>query len=178
MNETAAEVIILTVNALSAGALVFIARVVRPLMNQMSAPEFKIWLTRLIRSAITEPLLVTVGTLPIVGAVLYFYLFGINHGWFAAGLIAWLVGSAASKIINQPIYNWVGDPRNTDPGELLKRRACLGIGNNLRALINMISVLLMVAQFGPVETAIATLASAIFSVPLIWFAGRYIAHGG
>ncbi|MCA0046233.1 hypothetical protein LB577_04590 [Mesorhizobium sp. B283B1A] len=178
MNQTDAEVLILTINAMSAGTLVFIARVLQPIMDQMRPPSFKSFLTSLVRNAMMEPILVTVGTLPIIAAVPYFYFFGLSHGWFVAGLVAWFVGSAASKIINQPIYNWVGNPKNIDAAELLQQRVRLARGNNLRALINVISVLMMAAQFGLVEAVITVVAAAVGSIPLVLLGRRYVLGKG
>ena len=51
--------------------------------------------------------MVTILTIPAIGAVPYFYFFGFGSRWILAGLALWLVGGAIAKIINLPIYKAV-----------------------------------------------------------------------
>jgi len=174
MNETAAEAIILAINALGAGILLFIAGVVQKLMNEMDESDFKQFLNALDRTAMTSPLVVTVATLPLIAAVIYFVAFGFHHWWFTAGFVVWLAGSTITKITNMPVYKWVGDPRNIDPEELQRQRRKLRLGNDLRAWLTLFSVVLMACQFGPREVAGTVVLSVAVSVPLIWLARKYI----
>ena len=93
---------------------------------------------------------------------------------FTAGFIAWLVGSTITKVTNMPVYKWVGDPKNTDPEELRRQRRKLHLGNNLRAWLTFVSVILMACQFGVREVVVVVVLSAITSLPLIWLARKYI----
>jgi hypothetical protein len=170
MNESVAEVLILAINALGAGMLLFIAGVLQKIMNDMDEPAFKRFLNALDRTAMTNHLAVTVATLPIIAAVLYFTAYGFNHWWFTAGFIAWMIGSTITKINNMPVYRWVGDPKNNDPEELRKQRHKLQLANNLRAWLTFASVVLMACQFGVREVVIVLVLSAVISVPLIWLA--------
>jgi hypothetical protein len=174
MNESVAEVIILTTNSLGAGILLFIAGVVQPVMDGMDESAFKQFLNALDRAAMTNHLAVTVATLPLIAAVLYFLAYGFDHRWFTAGFIAWLIGSAITKITNMPVYRWVGDPKNNDQEELRKQRRKLRLGNNLRAWLTLASVVLMACQFGAREVSIVVVVSAVISFPLIWLARKYI----
>ncbi len=179
MNESVAEVLILTVNALGAGMLLFIAGVIQKIMNDMDEPAFKRFLNALDRTAMTDHLAVTVATLPIIAAVLYFTAYGFNHWWFTAGFIAWLIGSTITKINNMPIYRWVADPDNNDPEELRKQRRKLQLANDLRAWLTFASVVLMACQFGVREVVIVLVLSAVISLPLIRLARKYIpGHDG
>jgi hypothetical protein len=63
MSRSVAEMLILTINALGAGILLFIARVLQTIMNDMDELEFKRFLNRLDRAAMAEPFAVTVATL-------------------------------------------------------------------------------------------------------------------
>jgi hypothetical protein len=174
MNETTAEILILTINALGAGILLFIAGVVQKLMNEMDEATFKRFMNALGRTAMTNPFAVTVATLPIIAAVLYFPIYGFGHWWFSAGLIAWLIGSSITKITNMPVYAWVGDPNNTDPEQLRQKRRTLQLGNNLRAWVTFASVVLMTCQFGVREVAIVLAFSVVICFPLLWLARKYI----
>jgi len=174
MSQSTAEVLILTINAIGAGILLSIARVLQPIMAAMTPLEFKGFLNRLVRVAMTEPVAITLGTLPILTTLLYVVWFGFGHVWFTGGLAIWLVGSTVTKIVNMPIYNWVADPRNVDEVGLGQRCAKLAVGNNWRAWLTLSSVLLMAAQFGPKELAVLVIISVVLSLPLVWLARRYI----
>ena len=64
MNETSAEVLILIINAIGAGILLFIAGVLQKVMNDMDEPAFKRFLNALDKTAMSNPFAVTVATLP------------------------------------------------------------------------------------------------------------------
>jgi hypothetical protein len=127
MNESTAEALILAINALGAGILLFVAGVLQRVMNDMDEPAFKRFLNALDRAAMTNPFAVTIATLPIIAAAAYFVAYGFGHWWFTAGFVAWLVGSTITKISNMPVYKWVGDPKNDDPEELRTKRRILAV---------------------------------------------------
>ncbi len=154
--------------------MLFIAGVLQKIMNDMDEPAFKLFLNALGKTAMSNPFAVTVATLPIIAALLYFLAYGFSHRWFTAGLIAWLVGSSLTKITNMPVYNWVGNPKNTNPEELRKQRRKLQLGNNLRAWLTLASVVLMAFQFGVLEVVITVVFSVAISFPLIRLARKYI----
>lgn len=174
MNQSAAEVVILAINALGAGMLLFIAGVLQKMMNGMDEPAFKRFLNALDRTAMTNPFAVSIATLPILAAVFYFSVYGLGHGWFTLGLIAWLIGSGITKVINLPVYRWVGDPKHIDPEELRKQRRKLQLGNSLRAWITFVSVALMACQFGVREVVIVIVLGFVIAPPLLWLARTYI----
>lgn len=174
MTETTAEIIILTINALGAGILLFIAGIIQRIMNDMDAPAFKLFSNALAKTAMSNPFLVTIATLPIIAAIPYFLVYGFNHWWFTAGFIVWLIGSTMAKVTNMPVYKWIGDPKNNDPEELKKQRRKLQFGNTLRAWLTLASVLLMAFQFSIREVVIVVIFSIIISFPLLWLARKYI----
>ena len=75
----------------------------------------------------SDPLAVTIATIPIFAVIYYFVAFGFNHLWFTAGIAAWMIGSAITKVTNLPIYQWVGQPENVDPEQLRKKRHTLAL---------------------------------------------------
>ncbi len=173
MSQSEAEVLILAINALGAGILLFVAGVVQRIMNELDELDFKRFLNLLDKSAMADPFAVTVATLPIIAALLYFVAFGFGHWWFTAGLIAWLVGGVITKLSNFPIYERVANPKNVDPAELREQRRKLQVANNGRAWLTLASVLLMACQFGAAEVLLVTAAAAIIAVPLLWLARKY-----
>lgn len=86
MPQSTAEVPILAINALGAGIPLFIARVVQKIMDDMDELVFKRFLISLGHAAMTDALAVTIATLPIIAAVLYFVAYGFGHWWFTAAL--------------------------------------------------------------------------------------------
>jgi len=174
MNETTAEALILAINGLGAGVLLFVASVVQKMMDDMDPPAFKRFVNALDRAAMTSAFLVTIATLPIIAAVAYFIAFGFGHWWFTAGFVVWMIGSTITKVSNLPVYKWVADPANNDPEELRKQRRILGRANNVRAWITLGSVTLMACQFGVREVAVVIAASLLVTPPLLWLARRYI----
>lgn len=174
MHEATAEVLILSINALGAGILLFVAGVLQKMMDDLEPRAFKSFLNALDRAAMTNPFAVTIATLPIVTAVAYFATYGFHHAWFTAGFVAWIIGSSITKISNMPVYAWVAKPENDDPEELRKRRRTLGRANNLRAWITLGSVILMACQFGIREVALVVAVAVLLTGPLLLLARKYL----
>ena len=174
MPRSTAEVLILTINALGAGILLFVAGVVQKIMDDMDVLAFKRFAKSLGHAAMTNAFAVTIATLPIIAAVAYFAAYGFSQWWFTAGFVAWIIGSSITKIGNMPVYKWIADPHNTDPEELRRQRRRLGVANNWRAWITLASVILMACQFSVLDAMIVVAASAACAAPLLWLARRYI----
>jgi len=174
MNESTAEALILAINGLGAGVLLFVASVVQKIMDDMDPPAFKRFVNALDRAAMTSAFLVTIATLPILAAVAYFIAYGFGHWWFTAGFVVWMIGSTVTKVSNLPVYKWVANPANNDPEELRKQRRILGRANDVRAWITLGSVILMACQFGVREVAIVVAASLLVTPRLLWLARRYV----
>jgi len=174
MNQTTAEIIILTINALGAGVLLMIATVVQRIMNDMDELTFKNFLNKLDRTAMTSPFAITIATLPNITMIWYFIAYGFNHWWYIAGFILWVIGGSITKISNMPIYKWIGNPDNTDLEELRKKRKALGKANNLRAWITFLSVICMACQFGWKEVLIVVAISVAITPPLLWLGRKYL----
>ena len=173
MSETTAEVILIAFNGIGAGVLVFVNGVVQKIMNQMDELEFKRFMNMLDKAAMSDPIAVTVATLPVLAALAYWIAFGFGHWWFTAGIVVWAVGSAMTKVVNMPIYQWLANPNNTDREELRIKRRKLQLGNKMRAWTTLASVVLMASQFGPVEVAATIVVSIVLSVPFMWLSRKY-----
>ena len=59
MTQSEAEVLILTMNALGAGILMFVAGVVQKIMDGLDAPDFQQFVNRLGKSAMSDPFALT-----------------------------------------------------------------------------------------------------------------------
>jgi len=174
MPQSTAEVLILTINALGAGILLFVAGVVQKIMDDMDELAFKRFLNSLGHAAMTNAFAVTIATLPIIAGALYFVAYGFNHWWFTAGFVAWIIGSSITKIGNMPVYKWIADPKNSDPEELRKQRRRLSVANNWRAWMTLASVILMACQFSVFDVTIVAVASAAIAPLLLWLARKYV----
>jgi hypothetical protein len=165
MNETAVEAIILAINALGAGILLFVSGVAQRMMNELEPVEFKKFENALGRTAMMDPFAVAIATIPIFAVIYYFLAFGSKHTWFTAGIVVWMIGSSVTKVVNLPTYNWVGDAKNVDPEELKKKRHMLGLGNAWRAWLTLCSVILMACQFSIEGTVISVVAVTVVAYP-------------
>ena len=174
MTETAVQAIILAINALGCGILLFVSGVAQKIMNDMEPLEFKKFMNILGRAAMSDPFAVAIATIPLFAIIYYFVAFGFAHRWFTAGIVIWMIGASITKITNLPIYNWVGKPENTDPEILREKRRMLALGNASRAWLTLLSVVLMACQFSAQGTVIAAVACAIIAYPSLWLARKYM----
>ena len=173
MDEAAVEAVILAINALGAGILLFVSGVVQRIMNDMDEREFRTFTQTLVRTATSDPFAVTIGTIPILALIFYFVRFGFGHWWFTAGIVTWMIGSTVSKIANLPVYEWVGNPANTDAAETRRQRRRLELGNHARAWLTLLSVVLMACQFSVTVTALAIVSCLVIAAPTLWLARWY-----
>lgn len=137
MEQNTAEILIVVINALGAGILIFVARVLQPIMNAMNPEVFKSFLNTLNHHAMRDPFSVTIATLPLIAFVAYAAKYGVGHPWFISGFVVWIIGSAITKIINMPIYKSVEQSASVPPDVLRRQCAKLQIGNSLRAWITL-----------------------------------------
>ena len=139
MSEAAVEAFILAINALGCGILLFVSGVAQKIMNDMEPLEFKKFMNLLGRAAMSDPFTVAIATIPLFAIVYYFVAFGFAHGWFAAGIVIWMIGASITKITNLPIYNWLGKPENADLEELREKRRCGSRANTCQLLNKMLA---------------------------------------
>lgn len=177
MNQAAAEAIIIAINALGAGILLFVSGVAQRMMNDLEPLEFKDFLIALDRAAMSDAFAVAIATIPVLAIVYYFVVYGFQQWWFTAGIAFWMLGSSVTKVTNMPVYRWVGNPENTDPQELRKKRHTLKLGNAWRAWLTLLSIILMTCQFSVEGTVIAVAAVAAIAYPSLWLARKYIPSG-
>src|SRR5579863_7264085 len=104
MNRNLAEILLLVSVAINAALLTFIAGVLRKIMNDMDAPTFKDFSGSLYRHATQSPFMITVLTIPFLGAIPYFYFYGFSNRWIAAGLALWFVAGSIAKMIKLPVF--------------------------------------------------------------------------
>ncbi len=177
MTETTIEAIILTINALGAGILLFVSGVEQKIMDKLEPLEFKKHLNMLNPAAMRDPFAVSIATIPILVVIFYLVKYGFHQWWFVAGIILWMIGASITKVTNMPVYIWVADPKNTDPEELKKQRRKLALGNHWRAWITLLSIVVMSCQFSVKWTLISVASLVIITYPALWLSEKYIPNG-
>ena len=75
MTRTLAEILLFTSLAINAALLIFIAGVLRMVMNDMNQSEFKQFVVSLVHHSKKSPFMLTVLNIPFVGAIPYFYIY-------------------------------------------------------------------------------------------------------
>jgi hypothetical protein len=116
-------------------------------MNDMDEPAFKHFLGSLYRHSARSPFMHTVLTIPFLGAIPYFYLYGFSNRWITAGLALWLVAGRISKMIKVPIYKTVAALESGDVARLSGERQRLNAGNMLQAILNFVAAAFMTVAF-------------------------------
>ncbi len=72
---------------MNAALLTFVAGVLRKVMNDMSGAEFQRFLASFYRHSTRSPFMVTILTIPLVGAVPYFYFYGFGNRWITSSVL-------------------------------------------------------------------------------------------
>jgi hypothetical protein len=147
MTQILAEILLSTLVAINAALLIFIAGVLRKVMNDMDEPTFKHFVGSLVRHSSKSPFMITTLNIPAIAAIPYFYFYGFGNRWIAAGLALWLIGGLASKAIKVPIYKSVADLQSNDVVRLEKLRTRLNAGNIFQAILNCVAASLMMITF-------------------------------
>ena len=147
MTQTLAEILLFALVAINAALLIFIAGVLRKVMNDMDEPVFKHFVGSLVRHSCKSPFMITILNIPAIAAIPYFYYYGFGNRWIIAGLALWLIGGLVSKAIKVPIYKSVAGLQSDDRVRLGKERIKLNTGNILQAILNCVAAFVMMIAF-------------------------------
>ena len=144
MTRTLAEILLFTSLAINAALLIFIAGVLRMVMNDMNESEFKQFVVSLVHHSKRSPFMLIVLNIPFLGAIPYFYFYRFANRWLLAGLTLWLVAGALGKTMKLPIYRAV---EIGDTTKLKQERHKLNAGNMIQAILNSLAVVLAFVPF-------------------------------
>ena len=147
MSRTLAENLLFVSLAINAALLIFIAGVLRKVMNEMQEAEFKHFVVALVRHSKRSPFMLTVLNIPFLGAIPYFYFYGFANRWLLSGLALWLVAGVIGKTMKLPIYKAVSTVQVDDLTRLREARQKLNAGNMVQAILNSVAVLLAFVSF-------------------------------
>ena len=147
MARTLAENLLFASLAINAALMIFIAGVLRKVMNDMHEAEFKQFVMLLVRHSKKSLFMVAVLNIPFFGAIPYLYFYGFANRWLLSGLALWLVAGAIGKTMKLPIYRVVSTLEDRDLTRLREERQKLNAGNVLQAMLNSVAVLLGFVSF-------------------------------
>ena len=147
MSQTFAEILILIPSTLTTGYLLWIATVLQRVLNDLDEPSFGRFMPLLYRRAIRSVYAVTSSSITFVAMIPYFIFYGFHHWWFLAGLLFFVLSSVAGKLLNLPVYSRIAALGSSDVAALLEERRKLQTANWVRALLCLVSIILMVIQF-------------------------------
>src|SRR6516164_345349 len=97
MTRTLAETLLFTSLAINAALLIFLAGVLRMVMNDMNESEFKQFVVSLVHHSKKSPFMLTVLNIPFLGAIPYFYFYRFANRWLLAGPECRKYGSGDSE---------------------------------------------------------------------------------
>jgi hypothetical protein len=141
MTRTQAEILLFASLAINAALLIFLAGVLRKVMDEMDESAFKQFVVSLVRHSKRSVFMIAVLNLPLLGAIPYFYFFGFGNRWLIAGLVLWLAAGGIGKMMKLPIYKAV---ETGDDTSLSEERRKLHTGNLLQAILNTAATALAV----------------------------------
>jgi hypothetical protein len=144
MTRTLAEILLFTSLAINAALLIFLAGVLRMVMNDMNQSEFKQFVVSLVHHSKKSPFMLAVLNLPFLGAIPYFYFYRFANRWLLAGLTLWLVAGVLGKMMKLPVYRAV---EIGDTTKLNEERRKLNAGNMLQAILNSLAAVLALVPF-------------------------------
>lgn len=147
MNQALAEVLLLASMVVNATLLIFIAGVLRHVMNDMDAATFKDFVGSLVRHSTKSPFMIIALNVPLIGAIPYYYFYGFGNRWISAGLALWLAGGLISKLVKLPIYKSIRAAERDDEVHLREQRRRLNTGNLLQAALNSLAAAMMIVSW-------------------------------
>ena len=141
MTRTFAEILLFASLAINSALLIFLAGVLRKVMDEMDESAFKHFLASLVRHSKRSIFMIAALNLPFLGAIPYLYFFGFRNRWLVAGLALWLVAGTIGKIMKLPIYKAVETDDGARLGEVRRK---LHAANLLQAILNVVATALAV----------------------------------
>ena len=147
MTRLFAEILLFGLLAMNAALLIFLAGVLRKVMNDMDEAAFKQFVVSLVHHSKRSPFMLTVLDIPFFAAIPYFYFFGFGNRRMLAGLALWMVAMGLGKTMKLPIYKAVASLEAGDVASLREMRRKLNASFMLQAILNSVSVLVALVSF-------------------------------
>ncbi len=145
MTRNFIETLLFATVAINAALLIFIADVLRKMMNAMDEAAFKNSIELLVKYSSASPFMIVALNIPLLMAIPYYYICGFGNWWVTAGLIVWFVAGCISKIYKLPVYKSISILRSDQVLELKKERHKFNAGNVWQAAFYIASAVLIIA---------------------------------
>jgi hypothetical protein len=147
MTKSLAEILLFASLGINAALLIFIAGILRSIMNDMDAAAFKNFVMGLYKYSARSLFMIGITNIPFLGAIPYFYYYGFGNKWLLAGLSLWLAAGLIAKAIKVPVYKNIQTLDSTNVARLRDERVKLNRGNILQAVLNTISFFITAIPF-------------------------------
>lgn len=147
MKQNIVEILLFSSVAINAALLVFIAGVLRKIMNDMDEVTFKNFVSSLVRYSSKSPFMIITLNIPFLGIIPYIYFYGSTNWWILSGVILWFCTGIISKLIKVPIYKKLDVLKITDATQIKEMRRRMNNGNIFQAILTTVAVLIMVISF-------------------------------
>jgi hypothetical protein len=143
MTKNFVETLLFASVVVNAALLIFIAGVLRKIMNALDGPAFKSFTELLVRYSSKSPFMIIVLNLPLLIAIPYYYFFGFSNWWITAGIAIWLIAGSISKMLKLPVYKSISMLKSDDLIQLNELRYTLNRGNIMQAVLYTAAVIPM-----------------------------------
>ena len=143
MTKNLLESLLFSSVAINAALLIFIADVLRKMMNSVDEAAFKNLIALMVRYSSRSPFMILVLNIPLILAVPYYYWYGFGNKWITAGLALWLVAGSFSKAYKLPVYQALASLQNNAIGEIKKERGKFNAGNVFQAILYTVAAVLI-----------------------------------
>jgi hypothetical protein len=147
MTRFHAEMVIFVINTLWAGSVLFVASAFKGMLRDLDGPAFKQFVASMQKNALRVPYVVAASSITFLLIIPYLIFYGFANWWFIAGMIACLMASVSSKILNVPIYGKIGQLDSTNTTGLFAERHKMETANRIRASLYVLCVVLTMIGF-------------------------------
>ena len=143
MTKSLIEALLFASVAINAALLIFFAGVYRKMMNALDEATFKNLTDLFVRYSSKSPFMIIMLTVPLIGAIPYYYFYGFGNWWITSGLGLWLVAGNIAKVFKLPVYKAIAALSNDDVAQLKEARHKMNIGNLFQAVLYTAATVLM-----------------------------------
>ncbi len=143
MTRFDAELLIFVINTLWSGSVLFIAGAFKGMLRDLDPAAFKQFVASMQKNALRSPYVVTASSITFLLIIPYIIFYGFVNWWFISGMIACLLASISSKVLNVPIYKRIGELDSRDTAGLLAQQRKMETANHIRAIFYVLCVVLM-----------------------------------
>lgn len=144
MTRQMAEILILIPTVLFTGTVMYVASVLKLILDDLDESNYKAFIDLLVKNAKRSRYILLAATLTTIGMIPYLIYFRFSNWWFITGYLFFILADVIYKIMALPVYKKVGSLKSSDTVELSEQRKKMTRTNNTRAILYSICTVLMV----------------------------------